>query len=106
MPYQIRDFIICFIAYWVFVVLLTIYDKKASKIQHRHRSNKTKLPRIPEVVLLIFAGAFGAIPMYITMLITHHKTQKNLFKIGMPIIIVLQVALVVILSTKIRIRVY
>lgn len=103
MPYQIRNLIIYVLIYWAVIIAITIYDKKASKLQHHHHNNKTKLPRIPEILLFALALIGGAIPMYITMLITHHKTQKTAFKVGMPIIIVLQVAVVIFIASHIRI---
>lgn len=68
-------------------IVVCIYDKKISK------KNKVEL-RIPEKVLLILSALGGSVAMLITMLITRHKTKHVKFMLGIPVIIVLQVALV------------
>lgn len=57
-------------------VLFTIYDKIASK---------KRWARVPEKLFLSLGILGGAIPMFITMLIIHHKTRHKMFKIGLPI---------------------
>ncbi len=51
--------------------------------------------RIPEKVLILFAVFGGSIGALLGMRVFHHKTQKLKFKIGIPVIILLQIALVV-----------
>lgn len=68
-------------------IIVCIYDKKISK------KNKVEL-RIPEKVLLILSALGGSIAMLITMLITRHKTKHFKFMVGIPVIIILQAALV------------
>lgn len=68
-------------------IVVCIYDKKISK------KNKVEL-RIPEKVLLILSALGGSVAMLVTMLITRHKTKHVKFMLGIPVIIVLQVALV------------
>lgn len=51
--------------------------------------------RIPEAVLLLFAfldGAFGAL---CAMVIFHHKTNHKKFTITVPILVVLQLAVII-----------
>ena len=68
-------------------IVVCIYDKKISK------KNKVEL-RIPEKVLLILSALGGSVAMLVTMLITRHKTKHVKFMLGIPVILVLQVALV------------
>ena len=68
-------------------IVVCIYDKKISK------KNKVEL-RIPEKVLLILSALGGSVAMLATMLLTRHKTKHVKFMLGIPVIIVLQVALV------------
>lgn len=50
--------------------------------------------RIPEYVLLGLAAVGGSIGALMAMQLFHHKTQKKLFFIGIPIVLVLQLLLV------------
>ena len=68
-------------------IIVCIYDKKISK------KNKVEL-RIPEKVLLILSALGGSVAMLITMLLTRHKTKHFKFMVGIPVIIILQVALI------------
>ena len=65
-----------------------IYDKKISK------SNNVKL-RIPEKTLFIWSALGGSVAMYITMQIIRHKTKHVSFMVGIPVIMLLQIALIV-----------
>ena len=64
-------------------ILATIYDKWAAP---RHAM------RVPEAVLLLLAALGGSVAMFFTMLIIRHKTQHPKFMIGIPVIFVLQIA--------------
>ena len=68
-------------------IIICIYDKKISK------KNRVEL-RIPEKVLLILSALGGSVAMLVTMLITRHKTNHFKFMVGIPVIIILQVALI------------
>lgn len=67
-------------------VMLTVYDKVASM---------AKKWRISEKVLMMFAFFGGATAMYITMQIIRHKTKHKKFMIGLPVFIVIHLALTV-----------
>ena len=69
-------------------IIVCVYDKIISK------KNRVEL-RIPEKVLLILSALGGSLAMYITMQITHHKTKHLKFMIGIPAIMVVQIALIV-----------
>ena len=57
--------------------------------------------RISEATLLMMAVIGGSIGAWVGMRIWHHKTMHKKFKYGIPIIIILQVALAVYLLTNI-----
>ena len=68
-----------------------IYDKKVSK------KNNVKL-RIPEKTLFIWSAVGGSLVMFLTMKLIRHKTKHRSFMIGIPVILLLQVALMVALT--------
>lgn len=67
----------------LFTFLLYGLDKYKS----RHR-----MWRVPESTLLLFALAGGSLGAWMGMHLCHHKTLHWKFRIGVPLIIVLQVA--------------
>ena len=73
-------------------VVVCIYDKKISK------KNKVQL-RIPEKTLLLLSAIGGSVAMFITMLAIRHKTKHVKFMLGIPLIIILQIAAVIAIST-------
>ena len=68
-------------------VILTVYDKIASKCMPHHR--------VPEATLLTLAALGGSLPMYVTMQIIHHKTLHKKFMIGIPVILTIQLVAVI-----------
>ena len=91
----INLFWLIFFAYIIVVslcsIVVCIYDKKISK------RNNVKL-RIPEKSLFIWSIIGGSVAMYITMQLIRHKTKHVSFMVGIPVIFVLQVALVAALA--------
>jgi uncharacterized membrane protein YsdA (DUF1294 family) len=77
-------------AYFIFVSLwaigLTIYDKRAAR---------KELWRIKERTLLLVAAIGGSVAMILTMRMIRHKTQHAKFTVGIPVIIILQIAVAV-----------
>ena len=67
-------------------VLITVLDKIAAK---RHAW------RIPERTLLILGALGGAPAMLITMLLIRHKTRHLKFMLGLPLLILIQCAAVI-----------
>lgn len=66
-------------------VVVTCYDKIAARKRPRNRT--------PEATLLFISALGGSVAMLITMLIIRHKTLHKKFMIGIPVIIILQLAL-------------
>ncbi len=56
------------------------------------------LLRVPEATLFAIAIAGGSVGSILGMLIFRHKTRHLKFKIGLPIILLLQVLIVVLLA--------
>ena len=67
----------------------------------KYKAKKGKW-RISEATLLTMAAIGGSIGAWAGMRLWHHKTMHKKFKYGIPIIIILQVALVVYLLTNIE----
>ncbi len=63
--------------------IITIYDK-CKAIQNKWRISEKTL-----ITLSVLGGSFA---MLVTMLVIRHKTKKPLFMIGIPFIIVIQIA--------------
>lgn len=88
MPKQVIYLGLIYIAIISLISIITcIYDKKISK------KNKVEL-RVPEKILLILSALGGSVAMLITMLLIRHKTKHFKFMVGIPVIIILQVALI------------
>ena len=68
-------------------IIVTVYDKKAAKKRPKHR--------IPEKILFLLAILGGSVAEFLTMLKIRHKTKHKRFMIGLPIIMVLQVAITI-----------
>ena len=65
----------------------------------KYKAKKGKW-RISETTLLLMAVIGGSIGAWEGMRIWHHKTMHKKFKYGIPIIIIMQVALAVYLHTN------
>lgn len=72
-------------------ITICIYDKTISN------RNNVKL-RIPEKTLFIWSALGGSLAMFITMQLIRHKTNHLSFMIGIPVIFILQVALIAALA--------
>ncbi len=79
--------LLCYIALISLVsICVCIYDKWAAK--HKTES------RIRERTLLLLSALGGSLAMYLTMQMIRHKTRHAKFMIGIPVIILLQGALI------------
>ncbi len=74
-------------------IVVCIYDKFAAKHNPRHRTR--------EATLLLLSALGGSVAMFITMQIIRHKTKHVKFMLGIPVIMILQAALVAFLWIKV-----
>ena len=65
----------------------------------KYKAKKSKW-RISEATLLTMAAIGGSIGAWAGMRLWHHKTMHKKFKYGIPLIIIMQVALAVYLLTN------
>ena len=68
-------------------VCVTIYDKWAAK--------RKPQGRVPEKTLCLWAAVGGSFAMYLTMQAIRHKTKHASFMIGIPAIMVVQIAAII-----------
>ena len=81
-----KYFLIYLVAISLLSVIICIYDKIAARFSRR---------RIRESTLLWLSALGGAAAMYITMCIIRHKTKHTKFMLGLPFIILVQTAIVI-----------
>lgn len=86
-----QKYVILFVIIYLIIINLaaiiaTISDKSRAK---------RRAWRIPESTLLLLSLLGGSISMLITMLTIRHKTKHLKFMLGIPAIIVLQIAIIV-----------
>ncbi len=73
----------------LFAVYQTVRDKALSNVP----KDSPAYWRIPEAQLLLISALGGSVGMYLTMQAIRHKTQHPKFMIGIPAIMLLQLAL-------------
>ena len=71
----------------VLSVAVCLYDKLFSKLNNVNF-------RVPEKSLFLLSALGGSVAMFLCMLIFRHKTKHAKFMLGIPVIILLQAALV------------
>jgi len=74
-----------FLAVNLLAFLIMLFDKNKSK--------KAGSERISEGMLFFMATAFGSVGVYAGMFVFHHKTKKWYFMLGIPMLIVQNIAL-------------
>lgn len=88
--------IIALIAYFVLINLITCIVYGIDK----RKAEKGKW-RIPEATLIMLAAIGGSIGALYGMKHYHHKTQKIKFYLGVPVIFLLQIALLIFILFRI-----
>ncbi|WP_325178535.1 DUF1294 domain-containing protein [uncultured Oscillibacter sp.] len=80
------------LAIWlVFINVITFFVFGADKLQAKRKEKKDTVRRVPEKNLLLLAAAGGSIGALLGMKAFHHKTLHKAFKIGVPVILALQI---------------
>ena len=77
-------------AYLIFISLLAVF----LTIRDKHAAKRQKW-RVKERTLLLVSALGGSAVMFLTMLAIRHKTKHAKFMIGIPVILALQIAALV-----------
>ena len=77
---------------WVYLGIVNVAGFILPAVDKR-RAKKDRW-RIRESTLFLISALGGAVAMYISMRLFHHKTKHKRFMIGIPVIIVLQLGAV------------
>lgn len=77
------------LSYFILVNLIAILAMAIDKYKARKGAF-----RIPEAVLFLFSIIGGSIGSLLGMFLFHHKTRKWKFRIGMPAILIIQIAVI------------
>ena len=78
---------------WIYLLAVSVIAMIVTMVD-KARAIKKK-SRIRERTLFIWSILGGSVAMYLTMLGIRHKTKHKRFMIGIPFIIILQIAAVV-----------
>lgn len=81
-------FYLCVIT--IVAVVVTCADKFAAV---------KNLYRVPERVLIIIAAVGGGVGMYLTMRLIRHKTRKPKFMLGIPVIVAVELAVILLINS-------
>ena len=84
MIYKLIAIYLCVIS--LVSIIVCCYDKIAAKHNPKHRTR--------ESTLLLLSALGGSIAMFVTMQLIRHKTKHKKFMIGIPLIIILQIAVI------------
>ena len=79
--------------YLIIISAFAVYQTKRDKALANVPKDSSHYWRIPEFQLMLISALGGSFAMYATMKKIRHKTQHSKFMIGIPVIMVLQVAL-------------
>ena len=79
--------------FWIGILILNVVTFFVYGID-KFKAKKS-LWRIPESTLLILAAVGGSVGAYLGMKVWHHKTLHKKFSLGVPVILLLHLALLV-----------
>lgn len=80
------------LAIWlVFINLITFLAFGLDKWKAQRKEKNEKVRRVPEKNLLLMAVVGGSIGALLGMKVFHHKTLHKAFRLGVPVILALQI---------------
>ena len=97
--FEMRYVILIILIYLILINIITCIVFGVDK-----RKAKKEKWRVPEATLLLLSVIGGSIGALIGMRLFHHKTRKAKFRIGVPVILILQIILVVFIVYLIMIK--
>ena len=89
--------LVIFIIYLIIINAFAVHQTKRDKALSEIPKTSSKYWRIPESQLMLISAIGGSFAMYATMKKIHHKTNHSKFMVGIPTIMVLQIALIVLI---------
>lgn len=94
---MIKNLILIILIYFIVINITSAIVTVLDKFKAKHGKW-----RIPEKTLFILSAVGGAVGMYITMHLIHHKTKKMKFMVGIPAIFFSELLIVLVLLFKFR----
>lgn len=94
---MIKNLILIILIYFIVINITSAIVTVLDKFKAKHGKW-----RIPEKTLFILSTVGGAVGMYITMHLIHHKTKKMKFMVGIPAIFFSELLIVLVLLFKFR----
>lgn len=89
--YSGPPFWLLFLGYLLIINLITFLVFGFDKLQAKRKEKKESVRRVPEKTLLVLSALGGSIGALLGMKVWHHKTLHRSFRIGVPLILALQV---------------
>lgn len=87
--------------YYIIATYLIVINIVAFSLMGIDKSKaKRKVWRIPEKTLFLSASIGGSVGAIIGMYFFHHKTRHWYFKLGMPVILIIQILLIITVSRQ------
>ena len=82
------------LAVWLLLInLVTFCVFGLDKWKAKRKEKNEAVRRVPERTLLLLAALGGSVGALLAMRVFHHKTLHRAFKIGVPLILVLQIVI-------------
>ena len=79
---------------WLLIInLVTFFAFGLDKLKAKRKIKRERVRRIPEKTLFLLAIVGGSIGALLGMYVWHHKTLHKSFRIGIPVILILQIVI-------------